>query len=391
MMSFTPWCATLSEIMGKTASELAQEPRPVVLAVDDDPGLLESLELVFEGRYEVLTALNGLAALEIVRSRPIDAVLLDVLMPGLDGFEVLKRLKAVDPGLPVIVLTAIKYVEPGIHGMQLGAYHYLTKPFDERRLLTTVAGAIQTRPRYRGHALLIGNDAGALASLALMLSPHASVVTAAPTLVPLTDLAWGTPLLVVHDSEAPPQLAVDFVRSLRERFARSPFLVLTRDLDRATALCEKAGITPDQLVEKPYRLDDVLDRMARVAPSLGQLSAFASRLGPQTMKLLDYLAKTYRQPLNASDLASAAGLSTDRLAHLVRERLGVALMEYVTRFRVEVARHLIAVTDSTIEEIADRTGFVNASHLSRAFLHQTGYRPGEYRRLIRGIRNECYA
>src|SRR5262245_4119691 len=374
--------------MGETLRALAQKPRPVVLAVDDDPGLLESLELVFEGRFEVLTALNGPAALEIVRSCPIDAVLLDVLMPGLDGFEVLQRLKAADPGLPVIVLTGIKHVDPGVYGMQLGAFHYLTKPFDERSLVATVAGAIQTRPRYRGHALLIGNDAAALASLALMLSPHVSVVTAAPaapTIVPLTNLACGTPLLVIHDSEAPPHLAVDFVRSLREQFVRSPFLVLTQDLDRATLLREKAGLAPDQLVGKPYRLDDVLDRMARVAPSLGQLSAFASRLGPQTMKLLDYLAKTYRQPLVASDLASAVGLSIDRLAHLVRERLGVALMEYVTRFQVEVARHLIAVTDSPLEEIADRAGFVNASHLSRAFLHQTGYRPGEYRRLIRGI------
>jgi DNA-binding response OmpR family regulator len=371
--------------MEETLRELAPEPRPVVLAVDDDPGLLEALRLIFEGRYEVRTALNGPAALEIVRSCPIDAVLLDVLMPGLDGFEVLKRLKATNPGLPVIVLTGIKDVGPGIYGMQLGAFHYLTKPFDEPGLLTTVAGAIQARPRSRGHALLIGNDAGALASLALMLSPHVSVVTADSTFVPPANLAGATPLLVIHDSEAPPHLAVDFVRSLRERFARSPFLVLTRDLDQATPLRENAGLTPDQLVGKPYRLDDVLDRMARVAPALGQLSAFASRLGHQTMKLLDYLARTYRQPLNAADLASAAGLSTDRLAHLVRERLGVALMEYVTRFRVEVARHLIAVTDSALEEIADRTGFVNASHLSRAFLNQTGYRPGEYRRLMRGM------
>src|SRR5262245_10013068 len=372
-------------MMGETLRAPAQEPRPVLLVVDDDPGLLEALRLIFEGRYQVLTALNGPAALEIARSSPIDAVLLDVLMPGLDGFEVLQRLKATDPGLPVIVLTGVKHIEPAVHGMQLGAFHYLTKPFDELSLLTTVAGAIQTRPRYRGHALLIGNDAAALASLALMLSPHASVVTAAPTLAPLTTLTYGTPLLAIHDSEAPPHLAVDFVRNLRERFARSPFLVLTRDLDQATPLREKAGLTPDQLVGKPYRLDDVLDRMARVAPSLGQLAAFASRLGPQMMKLLDYLTKTYRQPLNASDLASAAGLSTDRLAHLARERLGVALMEYVTRFRVEVARHLIAVTDSPLEAIADRTGFVNASHLSRAFLHHTGYRPGEYRRLIRGV------
>src|SRR5262245_66257543 len=106
-------------MMGETLRAPAQEPRPVLLVVDDDPGLLEALRLIFETRYEVLTALNGPAALEIARSCPIDAVVLDVLMPGLDGFEVLQRLQAGDPGLAVIVLTGVQHIEPEVTGIAL--------------------------------------------------------------------------------------------------------------------------------------------------------------------------------------------------------------------------------------------------------------------------------
>ena len=63
--------------------------------------------------------------------------------------------------------------------------------------------------------------------------------------------------------------------------------------------------------------------------------------------------------------------------------LGVSLMEYLTRFRFEVARHLLTVTDLTIDQIAGEAGFSNASHLSRVFLGHSGRRPGDYRHRVR--------
>src|SRR5205823_14307594 len=65
------------------------------------------------------------------------------------------------------------------------------------------------------------------------------------------------------------------------------------------------------------------------------------------------------------------------------ERLGVPLMEYLTRFRLEVARHLLTASRLTIDQVAGEAGFSSASHLSRAFLAHSGYRPGNYRRRVR--------
>lgn len=369
--------------MGRPLPKPVHRRRPVVLAVDDDFGLLQSLELILEEHYELLMVSDGPAALEVVRSRQVDTVLLDILMPGMDGLEVLGRMKAIDPGLAVILISGLKDIPLVVTGMNLDAYDYVTKPFDEERLLATVARAIESRRTNRRDALLIGNDPAVLASFAIMLSRYLSVVTAPPQPAQLLGPARGMPLLVLYDSDSPPDLAADFVQCLRKRFAGSAFIILTPEMDRAAALRERAALTSDQLVGKPYRLDEVLHRIARFAPTLTELSAFGSRLGSQVTTLIDHVAQTHRRPLEASDLARAVGLSVDRLAHLVRDRLGVALMEYVTRFRVEVARHLIAVTDLTLEEIADRAGFASASHLSRAFLHHTGHRPGEYRRLTR--------
>ena len=365
--------------MGKPLPQPADRRRPVVLAVDDNWGLLQSLDLVLGKHYEVLTVCDGHAALDVVRSRQVDAVLLDILMPGMDGLEVLGRMKATDPGLAVILISGLNDVPLVVTSMNLGAYDYLTKPFDKERLLATLARAIEYRQTNRKNALLIGNDAAVLASFTIMLSRYMRVVTAAPELTQLPGPARGVPLLVLYDNDSAPDPAADFVQSLRKRFAGSAFIILTPEVDRATVLRERAALTSDQLVAKPYRLDEVLHRIARFVPSLNQLSVLGSRM----TTLIDHVAQMHRRPLEASELARAVGLSVDRLAHLVRDRLGVPLMVYVTRFRVEVARHLIAVTDLPLEEIADRAGFASASHLSRAFLDHTGHRPGRYRRLTR--------
>jgi transcriptional regulator GlxA family with amidase domain len=98
---------------------------------------------------------------------------------------------------------------------------------------------------------------------------------------------------------------------------------------------------------------------------------------------MDFVAKSYRQPLRAQDLARAVGCSVHHLGHIAHERLGVSLMEYLTRFRLEVARHLLTATRLTIDQVAGEAGFSSASHLSRAFLAHSGYRPGDYRRRVR--------
>jgi two-component system phosphate regulon response regulator PhoB len=114
---------------------------PKVLVIDDEPTILELLRINFEmGGFEVVSAADGNAGLTKARDHQPDLVVSDIMMPGLDGLEVLKRLRT-DPStadLPVILLSAKAQKADVQRGFELGADDYVTKPFDPLELLDRV-------------------------------------------------------------------------------------------------------------------------------------------------------------------------------------------------------------------------------------------------------------
>jgi signal transduction histidine kinase len=119
-----------------------------ILVVDDDPENLEMIShfLTMEG-FEAATAADGQAALEAVGAESPDVILLDVLMPGLEGFEVCRRLKA-DPKtvfIPVVILTALRGTQERIKGAAAGADDFLSKPFDHVELITRVKSLVRVK------------------------------------------------------------------------------------------------------------------------------------------------------------------------------------------------------------------------------------------------------
>lgn len=112
-----------------------------ILAVDDERHILRLVQINLEkAGYEVVTGSNGREALEKVRSEAPDLVVMDVMMPEMDGFEALKQLKenSDTANIPVIMLTAKAQDADVFHGWQSGADLYLTKPFNPMELLTFV-------------------------------------------------------------------------------------------------------------------------------------------------------------------------------------------------------------------------------------------------------------
>jgi DNA-binding response OmpR family regulator len=101
-----------------------------LLLVDDEQDLLDVLNDHFKGRYEVDTARSGVAALERFAQQRPDAVFLDVSMPGLDGVEVLQRLRRSDAGVPVIMITANADLRITEAFLKAGAFGYVPKPFN---------------------------------------------------------------------------------------------------------------------------------------------------------------------------------------------------------------------------------------------------------------------
>src|SRR5438045_4579716 len=126
-------------------SESEREPATLLL-VDDEPANLDSLERIFarEG-YRTQRAETGAAALALLRDRPADVVLTDLMMPGMSGQELLRAVRAVAPDAEVVLMTAYGTVEAAVAAMKDGAYDFLTKPLKRHAVLKSVAQALEKR------------------------------------------------------------------------------------------------------------------------------------------------------------------------------------------------------------------------------------------------------
>jgi len=140
--------------------------RPAVLVVDDDAGIRQVLRLYLErDGHRVTDAADGTAALTLVAERRFDLVLLDIMLPGVDGFEVCRRLREIGD-TPIIVLTARSGDSDKVIGLDLGADDYVIKPFSPRELMARVRAQLRRR---RGPATL----EPVLAADGLQLDPNA--------------------------------------------------------------------------------------------------------------------------------------------------------------------------------------------------------------------------
>jgi two-component system OmpR family response regulator len=134
-----------------------KETGPRLLLVEDDVKLARTVKRGLEGEgYGVDLAHTGGDALSAAEARDYDAVILDVLLPGLDGHQVCRTLRGRDPWLPILMLTALDAVEDRIAGLDTGADDYLVKPFDFGELVARVRALIRRGPSQRPTPLAVG-------------------------------------------------------------------------------------------------------------------------------------------------------------------------------------------------------------------------------------------
>ncbi|HNX53631.1 MAG TPA: response regulator [Pontiellaceae bacterium] len=113
-----------------------------LLIVDDDPHLLESLRVVFGGLYEICTALSAEEAAVLLEQQEIDVMLLDVVLPGLNGIDFLRIVREIRPNLPVVMISGASSIRPVMKALELGASDFIRKPFDIDELRLIVARAL---------------------------------------------------------------------------------------------------------------------------------------------------------------------------------------------------------------------------------------------------------
>ena len=146
-----------------------------ILAVDDERPIAELLRLsLTRAGYQCVTAYDGLQAADLIEKETFDLILLDIMLPGIDGFELMDYIRST--GVPVIFLTAKNAVADRVKGLRMGAEDYMVKPFDVLELLARVEGVLRRHGKLQT-AIRIGD---------LTINTLSMQVTRAGTEVPLT-------------------------------------------------------------------------------------------------------------------------------------------------------------------------------------------------------------
>src|SRR5579863_5805181 len=124
------------------------KPSGRILVVEDDPAVQKALRRLFETEgYPVETQSDGKSAIESFQASPPAAIVLDLRLPKVSGGDVCRSIKAISPGLPIVVLSAASDVSDKVLLLELGADDYVTKPFSPRELLARVRAALRHTAR----------------------------------------------------------------------------------------------------------------------------------------------------------------------------------------------------------------------------------------------------
>jgi two-component system response regulator AtoC len=119
------------------------EKRASILVVDDEYGVRQSFNMVLKEEFEVLLAESGVEALDIFAKNAVDVILLDILLPDINGLDLLEKLKDMDPNAEIIMVTAVKDMQTAVRAIKQGAYEYIIKPFNVDEVITVIRRALE--------------------------------------------------------------------------------------------------------------------------------------------------------------------------------------------------------------------------------------------------------
>lgn len=117
--------------------------KAAILVVDDEYGVRQSFKMVLKGDYEVILASTGVEALDLVNRNAVDLILLDILLPDVDGLELLEKIRELDSHMEIIMITAVNDIQTAVKAIRLGAYDYIVKPFDVDDVLKVIRRALE--------------------------------------------------------------------------------------------------------------------------------------------------------------------------------------------------------------------------------------------------------
>jgi two-component system response regulator AtoC len=349
------------------------EPAKILL-VDDEPGMLRYIRTLLEvDDYKVETASTGEEALQHVEKGMLpDLVLLDVLMPGIDGLETLERLRRMKPGIKVVMLSCVNDARKVVQAMRLGAHDYLTKPFQKAELDAVIDQCLgQGKQTFTGEVEEVGEDVFFIAA-----SPAMRKIRSQAALVANVDI----PVLLLGESGTGKEVLARLVHKLSPRahrtflkvncaavpadlleselfgYEQGAFTGATHAKPGKFEICNKGTILLDEIGEMPPQLQAKLLHVLQD----GQFS----RLGSRTV------VKSDVRILAATNIDIPEALATKRLRedlyyrlnaftlHLppLRERkeeIPILLKQFMSRMAERYARPPLPLSPSLLQACQD--------------------------------------
>lgn len=336
----------------------SDDERARVLVVDDDPTVRRAVRLVLDSEFETVETGCGIEALRLVRAGRFATVLLDVLLPDVDGLEVLRRLRQADTAPPVVVVTGVTVLRTAVEAMKLGAVDYVSKPFGVEDLLVAVRRAIGgARPGAGVGAIpapvaVVGGDAPTRVSLALLLEGIA----------PVERFPLGAAVLRTRELAC----AVVLAGSGSEQDAVAAALDGLAGRTSVFLATDAAARPPAGWRVEARRVVPLGDWRTLVTTVRRYLAPGGVGLGSHVAQAVRYMAAHHDRALTVGDVADAVNVSESHLAHRFPVETGHTVRGFLRALRLELAREQIAAGADKLDTIARRLVFADGPHLSRA-------------------------
>src|SRR5262245_39159918 len=288
--------------------------KTTILVVDDDPALRYSLHLILDDKYDVIDAADGMQALAVLSARRVDLILLDLLMPGVDGFEVLESQSTTAQRVPLVVLSGLNSACTAATAMRLGAVDYITKPFEAESRLAVLQEALGPRDTLRGdlrvdlpHVVIVGVDVGIYASLRILFRSQCLVEHYPSLSEALRSTHLLAPDILILKSIG--SHAVNMVRRAYQRWPRAHLVVIDQHP------LEQDGSRGPHIIQMASGRVSLL-----ITEICAHMNAATSKLpiySPRINTALDYLGDSYAVA-SVRRLGRAVGAAPSYLSALFR-------------------------------------------------------------------------
>jgi len=329
-----------------------------LLLVDDEPIIRESIEAMLPlAEMDIRltgSCSNAFDALNSMENDMPDILITDIKMPRMDGLELIERAQMLNPKLECIVLSGYDEFTFAKRAISLGVREYLLKPFYKEELIKTLDGMCQKLRQSRRQR---DDRIPELAEKLFALQPEESTQEISAAQVQEVVLASGCEDILRE--------AYTYLIAHQESQPIRAFTAIRRTYDNEGELLES------------------------VAQGLTAMLARHGQYRPFVSHMCQYIDEHYSDTeLSLTTIGNAVGMQGNHLSRIFKERYGIAMLDYVTGVRISQAKRLIQENGCSVQEAAEKTGFLSSTVFIRTFKKKEGITPGKYKEMVEKERYE---